>query len=146
MALIYPDPDDLKRAKRDQLERVLSILPWVATIDAFQHAVYTHPEWTSVDRTAEWMKVHARFNGPIVDWTGLEGGRSMLWQKQLHLFEVPFYYIEYAIAQLGAIGVWRNYKRDPMKAIAQYKAALSLDTPGPCLRCTRPQDPLRPIL
>jgi oligoendopeptidase F len=124
--LIYPDADDLQRAKRDQLERVLTILPWVATIDAFQHAVYTHPEWTTAERTAEWMRVHERFNGKVVDWAGLEAGRSSLWQKQLHLFEVPFYYIEYAIAQLGAIGVWRNYKQDPKKAIARYKAALSL--------------------
>lgn len=124
--LIYPDAGELKRAKRDQLERVLTILPWVATIDAFQHAVYTHPEWSPEQRSKEWVRIHQRFNGSEVDWTGMEGERSVLWQKQLHLFEVPFYYIEYAIAQLGALGVWRNYKRDPVKAVAQYKAALSL--------------------
>ncbi len=124
--LIYKDPEDLKRAKRDQLERVLTILPWVATIDAFQHALYTNPEWTMEQRTAEWVRVHKRFSGSMVDWSALDAERNMLWQKQLHLFEVPFYYIEYAIAQLGAIGVWRNYKRDPKKAIAKYKAALEL--------------------
>jgi oligoendopeptidase F len=124
--LIYPNIEDLKRAKREQLERVLTILPWVATIDAFQHAVYTHPEWTMAERTEEWVRTHRRFGGSVVDWSGLEQERSMLWQKQLHLFEVPFYYIEYAIAQLGAIAVWRNYKRNPEKAIQQYKVALSL--------------------
>lgn len=124
--LIYPDPEELKRAKRDQLERVLTILPWVATIDAFQHAVYTHPHWTIEERTQAWLSVHKRFGGSVVDWSGLEAERSVIWQKQLHLFEVPFYYIEYAIAQLGAIGVWRNYKCDPVKAVAQYKTALSL--------------------
>jgi oligoendopeptidase F len=124
--LIYPDPDELARAKRDQLERVLTILPWVATIDAFQHAVYTHPHWSIEERTAEWVRVHQRFGGGEVDWTGSEADSAVLWQKQLHLFEVPFYYIEYAIAQLGALGIWRNYKRDPVKTVADYKAALSL--------------------
>lgn len=124
--LIYPDPEDLRRAKRDQLERVLTILPWVATIDAFQHALYTHPEWSIAERSAQWVATHQRFGGTEVDWTGLDRDRSQLWQKQLHLFEVPFYYIEYAIAQLGAIGVWRNYKRDPQDAVKRYKAALSL--------------------
>jgi oligoendopeptidase F len=72
------------------------------------------------------VRIHQRFAGSVVDWDGCEEARAMLWQKQLHLFEVPFYYIEYAIAQLGALGVWRNYKRDPVKALADYKAALSL--------------------
>lgn len=124
--LIYPDPEDLRRAKRDQLERVLTILPWVATIDAFQHALYTHPEWSIAERSAQWVAIHQRFGGREVDWTGLDRDRSQLWQKQLHLFEVPFYYIEYAIAQLGAIGVWRNYKREPVEAVERYRAALSL--------------------
>lgn len=125
-SLIYPDAEDLRRAKRDQLERVLSILPWVATVDAFQHAVYTHPHWDAEQRAAEWLKIHQRFSGSVVDWSGLELERSMLWQKQLHIFEVPFYYIEYGIAQLGAIGIWRNYKRDPISAVRMYTDALKL--------------------
>lgn len=124
--LVYPDPEDLRRAKRDQLERVLSILPWVATIDAFQHAVHTHPEWNTTDRTAAWTGIHARFSSKVVDWSGLGNERASLWHKQLHLFELPFYYIEYAIAQLGAIGLWRNYKLDPQAAVAAYIAALKL--------------------
>ena len=124
--LIYSKADDLRRAKRDQLERVLSILPWVATIDAFQHAIYTNPEWDAARRSEEWVRIHQRFSGSVVEWGGLENERSMLWQKQLHLFEVPFYYIEYAIAQLGAIGVWRNYRNDPIGAVRSYTAALKL--------------------
>lgn len=124
--LIYPDPEELRRAKRDQLERVLSILPWVATIDAFQHAVHTHPEWTVAERSRAWVETHARFAGAVVDWQGLEEQRASLWHKQLHLFELPFYYIEYGIAQLGAIGLWLNYRRDPMAAIAAYTRALKL--------------------
>jgi oligoendopeptidase F len=125
-SLIYPDAEDLKRAKRDQLERVLTILPWVATVDSFQHSVYLHPSWTAAQRTEEWMKIHQRFSSGVVDWSGLEHERSMLWQKQLHIFEVPFYYIEYGIAQLGAIGVWRNYKEDPIGAVRKYTDALKL--------------------
>ena len=124
--LIYTDPTDLRRAKRDQLERVLTILPWVATVDAFQHEVYTHPEWTAAERSTAWIATHARFSGRVTDWSGLSDERAMLWQKQLHIFEVPFYYIEYAIAQLGAIGVWRNYKRDPKDAVKRYTDALKL--------------------
>nr|MDQ3101724.1 M3 family oligoendopeptidase [Bacteroidota bacterium] len=125
-SLIYPDVQDLRRAKRDQLERVLSILPWVATVDAFQHAIYTNPSWDVQQRATEWMKIHQRFSGSVVDWTGLEHERSILWQKQLHIFEVPFYYIEYGIAQLGAIGIWRNYKQDPIGAVRMYTDALKL--------------------
>lgn len=124
--LVYPDPEDLRRAKRDQLERVLSILPWVATIDAFQHEVHTHPEWTPSERTAAWVATHNRFGGKVVDWDGLNEQCSALWHKQLHLFELPFYYIEYGIAQLGAIALWRNYKRDPKAAVEAYMGALKL--------------------
>ncbi|MBK9176095.1 MAG: M3 family oligoendopeptidase [Flavobacteriales bacterium] len=124
--LVYPDPADLRRARRDQLERVLSILPWVATIDAFQHEVHTHPEWMPAERTAAWVATYKRFSGNVVDWSGLEEQRSTLWHKQLHLFELPFYYIEYGIAQLGAIAIWRNYKRDPAAAVEAYVSALKL--------------------
>lgn len=124
--LIYPDPEELRRAKRDQLERVIGILPWVATIDAFQHWLYENPGHTREERTAAWLRTHARFSGNVVDWSGLEEERSRLWHKQLHVFEMPFYYIEYGIAQLGAIGVWLNHKKDPRRAIDGYIAALKL--------------------
>lgn len=124
--LIYSDPEDLRRAKRDQLERVLSILPWVATIDAFQHAVHLNPSWTVEERAKEWMSIHARFSGSVVDWGGLDEPRASLWHKQLHLFELPFYYLEYGIAQLGAIGLWMNYRKEPKATVEAYVRALKL--------------------
>lgn len=122
----FDNADDLKRAKRQQLESVLDALPWIASIDKFQHWVYQHPEHSVEDRYTEWMKIMKEFGTGVVNYNGLESNLKRRWQVQLHLFEVPFYYIEYGFAQLGAIAVWRNYKKDPKKAIEQYKAALSL--------------------
>ena len=124
--VFYDNEEELKRAKRDQMERLLTILPWVAIVDKFQHWIYENPEHTPEERTAEWQKINKAFGTGIVDWTSHEDGKQITWQKQLHLFEVPFYYIEYGIAQLGAIAIWRNYKQDPEKALDQYQAALSL--------------------
>jgi oligoendopeptidase F len=122
--LVYPDPDDLRRAKRDQLERVLTILPWVATVDAFQHAVYLRPNLSAAGRHALWRNSFNRFAGKVVDHGGLERERDLLWHKQLHIFEMPFYYIEYGIAQLGAIALWRNYKQDPAATVDAFMNAL----------------------
>lgn len=122
----YTDETDLKRAKLEQIESVVKVLPWIAQIDAFQHWIYTHPAHTVEERTAEWLQLGKRFGTGLVDYTGYENVQESGWQKQLHLFEVPFYYIEYGIAQLGALGVWSNYKKDPAKALTDYKNALSL--------------------
>jgi oligoendopeptidase F len=113
------------RAKRTHLEDVLRLLPWIATIDAFQHWLYTHPDHTRDDRAAQWLELDERF-GPAVSWKGLEKYRAVAWQRQLHLFEVPFYYIEYGIALLGALQLWLQSKRDERGAIAHYRQALSL--------------------
>ncbi|MEN9978468.1 MAG: hypothetical protein RLZZ569_1093, partial [Bacteroidota bacterium] len=122
----YSDENDFIRAKREQLESIVKVLPWIATIDAFQHWIYTHPTHTTEERTAEWLAISARFGTGMVDYTGYEFVRESSWHRQLHLFEVPFYYIEYGIAQIGALGVWKNFKEDPKKALEQYKAALQL--------------------
>jgi oligoendopeptidase F len=124
--LFYTEADDNARAKSEHLEDILTMLPWIAMVDAFQHWIYTHPTHTRTERTAKWNELEERFGVGIVDWSGLEEGRSSRWQRQLHIFEVPFYYIEYGMAQLGAIAVWRNYKQDPSEAIEAYKAALKL--------------------
>ncbi|MBK9762667.1 MAG: M3 family oligoendopeptidase [Flavobacteriales bacterium] len=124
--LAYPDPVDLRRAQRDQLERVIGVLPWVAAVDAFQHWVYTHPDHDRAQRAEAWTRIHQRFSGRVVDWSGLEEERASLWHKQLHIFEVPFYYIEYGIAQLGAIGLWAQAEREPEAAVVRYAEALSL--------------------
>lgn len=117
---------DLKRAKEHQLERTITIFPWIAIIDKFQHWVYEHPKHTIEERTATWMQILKEFSGTGIDYTGLDEYRATGWQRQLHLFEVPFYYIEYGIAQLGAIGLWMQYKQNPQQAIQNYMNALSL--------------------
>ncbi len=122
----YTDESDLKRAKLEQIESVVKVLPWIAQIDAFQHWMYTNPNHTKEERTQEWLNLSKRFGTGMVDYDGYEAVLESSWQKQLHLFEVPFYYIEYGIAQLGALGVWNNYKKDSQKALIDYKNALSL--------------------
>lgn len=122
----FENEDDLRRARREQLEGVLEALPWIACVDKFQHWLYLHPEHTVEERTTAWIDHFTAFSGKTVDWNKALEVRDALWQKQLHLFEVPFYYIEYGMAQLGAIAVWRNYKKNPRQAIQQYKDALSL--------------------
>ncbi|MBC5775035.1 M3 family oligoendopeptidase [Pontibacter sp. KCTC 32443] len=122
----FDDEDELRRAKKTHLESVLETFPWVATVDKFQHWIYEHPEQTTEDRKQEWVNIFDQFNHQLVDWTGLEQYKPYMWQKQLHIFEVPFYYVEYAMAQLGAIAVWKNYKENPAEGLAAYKRALSL--------------------
>ncbi len=122
----FDNADDLKRAKEHQLERVITIFPWIAIIDKFQHWVYEHPTHTHEERTAAWVRILAEFQDSVIDYSGLEQYRNNAWQRQLHLFEVPFYYIEYGIAQLGAIGVWMQYKKNPEQAMDNYCNALSL--------------------
>jgi oligoendopeptidase F len=122
----YKTPEDLQRAKEEHLEGIIKILPWIATVDKFQHWIYTHPTHTAEERKAYWVQLSKDFGTGLVNWDGLEEMRNYSWQKQLHLYEVPFYYIEYGMAQLGALSVWRNYLQQPEKAIAQYKEALAL--------------------
>ena len=122
----FKDEEELKRAKRYQLKDVLKTLPWVAVVDSFQHWIYTNPAHTSAERTKAWTKIFNRFGANFVDWSEHQEALENLWQKQLHIFEVPFYYIEYAIAQLGAIAVWKNYKENPEKGLSNYMEALKL--------------------
>lgn len=122
----FPDEDSLKRAKRSQLEGVISILPWIMTVDAFQNHLYAHIGESFEQRSVAWNKILQLFSDNQIDWTGLEQFKDISWQKQLHIFEVPFYYIEYAISQLGAIAIWRNYRQNREKTIEQYKNALAL--------------------
>ena len=122
----FDNETDLQRAKEHQLERTITIFPWIATIDKFQHWVYENPTHTIKERTSKWIEILQEFSATSIDYSGLEKYRSIGWQRQLHLFEVPFYYIEYGIAQLGAIGLWMQYKKDSETAINNYINALSL--------------------
>ncbi|PIE22935.1 MAG: hypothetical protein CSA62_10185 [Planctomycetota bacterium] len=121
---IWP-ADEAERSRIDQIERAASLFPSVAMIDAFQHWIYTHPGHSQEDRVTKWVEITERFS-PDLDYSGIEDSKGYGWQRVLHLFKVPFYYIEYAIAQIGALQVWRNYRKDPEKAIAEYRAGLSL--------------------
>lgn len=122
----FSDENELKRAKIEHLEDVLSTLPWIATVDKFQHWIYENPTHTIEERKAAWVKISGEFSDKVVDYDGLEKYKGYSWQRQLHIFEVPFYYIEYGMAQLGAISVWRNYKKDPEAGLRNYLAALKL--------------------
>jgi oligoendopeptidase F len=116
---------DAARAKRGHLESLAKMIPWIATIDAFQHWIYLHPDHSRDQRAAEWLKLDARF-GSILDWSGLEQHRQSMWQRQLHLFCVPLYYIEYGIAQLGALQLWLQARRNERQALENYRNALKL--------------------
>ena len=122
----FDSNDDLKRAKRTQLEGVLQILPWIAAVDQFQHWLYKNPDHSDEERITAWVDIFNIFGSKMVDWEDLSKEKEFMWQKQLHIFEVPLYYIEYGIAQLGAIAVWKKYKENPEKALDQFEAALSL--------------------
>lgn len=124
--IFFTDEADLKRAKHEHLEDLIETLPWVATIDKFQHWIYENPQHTPEARRNEWNKIFDEFSDTLTDWSGLQDARDYLWQKQLHLYEVPFYYIEYGMAQLGAIAVWRNFRKDPRKGLQGYQHALKL--------------------
>ena len=124
--LFFTDKNDLARARKHQLERVITIFPWIATIDKFQHWIYENPRHTLTERTEKWLEIMGEFSSQVIDWQGLEQYRPFGWQKQLHLFEVPFYYIEYGIAQLGALGLWKQYKENKQTALSNYMSALSL--------------------
>ena len=124
--VFFDHPEDLKRAKQQQLERVLTIFPWIATIDKFQHWLYEHPGHTEEERAQQWRSLLNDYTSVTLDVTGLEEYRKYSWQRQLHLYEVPFYYIEYGIAQLGAIGLWKQFKENREVAINNYIQALKL--------------------
>lgn len=127
----FSDENDLKRAKIQHLESIIETLPWVATVDKFQHWMYENPEHTPAQRTEKWVEIYSDFTDNVMDWSGLETFRKYLWQRQLHIYEVPFYYIEYGIAQLGAIGVWKNYRENPRAGLKGYLDALKLGYTAP---------------
>ena len=124
--VFFSDTTELSRAKEHQLERVITLFPWIAIIDKFQHWIYNNSKHTNEQRTEKWLEILAEFSEGVIDYSGLETYRSNAWLRQLHLFEVPFYYIEYGIAQLGAIGMWMQFKHNPQLALDKYCDALAL--------------------
>src|SRR5688572_7716514 len=124
--IFFTDEAELKRAKREHLEDIIETLPWVATIDKYQHWIYENPSHTHEERRAAWNRIFDEFADTLTDWSGLQATKDYLWQKQLHLYEVPFYYIEYGMAQLGAVAVWRNFRENSAKGLQGYQNALKL--------------------
>jgi oligoendopeptidase F len=122
----FENSEDLLRAKKEQLEKTIKALPWIAAIDKFQHWIYLNPGHTVEERYDCWVNIMKEFGTGVVDYSGLEKFLRRGWQVQLHLFEVPFYYIEYGFAQLGAIAMWRNYKTDHASALEHYQDFLKL--------------------
>jgi len=122
----YYSGSDLRRERLRHLESILSLIPHVASVDAFQQWVYTEGVGAGQDaRDAAWLRIRSRFDAGV-DWSGLEGQRTMRWYQQQHIFSNPFYYIEYGLAQFGALQVWRNAGEDRAGAIAAYRRALAL--------------------
>ena len=116
---------DADRARRNHLEGVVGLLPWIATIDAFQHWVHTNPGHSRDERTNVWRDLRNRF-GANVEWDGLEDMRDVGWHRQLHLFTYPFYYIEYGIAQLGALQIWLQSLNSVEMALGNYAHSMKL--------------------
>ncbi len=124
--VFFENEEDLKRAKIEHLEDILEVLPWIATVDKFQHWIYENPTHSIEERQTRWVQTFGEFSDSMTDWKGFERFKKYNWQRQLHIYEVPFYYIEYGMAQLGAISVWRNYKQDAQKGLDGYLNALKL--------------------
>ncbi|MHC4813490.1 MAG: M3 family metallopeptidase [Planctomycetota bacterium] len=124
LAEVYGE-EEAARSKRKHLEGLLRIFPWIATIDAFQHWVYAHPDHDHEARRQEWLAIMDRFETGI-DYTGYEDARAHRWTAQTHLFNHAFYYIEYGIAQIAALQIWQAYRSDPTAAVAAYRRGLSL--------------------
>jgi oligoendopeptidase F len=122
---VFYSPEDADRSYRSLLEGIVLILPWIATVDAFQHWVYANPNHSRAERRAAWNALLDRFGGNV-DWSGFEEARSSSWHRQLHIFLYPFYYIEDGIAQLGALQIWKRSIDDRAAAVAGYKRGLSL--------------------
>jgi oligoendopeptidase F len=118
---------DAARARLEHLESIITFLPYMAVVDTFQHWVYTHPEeaMNAANCDAAWDAQWQRFI-PDVDWTGYEASRMTGWQRKPHIFGSPFYYVEYGMASVGAMQVWRNSLKDHTAALAAYRQALAL--------------------
>ncbi len=129
--VFFENEEDLRRAKIQHLESIIETLPWVATIDKFQHWLYENSTHSIEERQSKWLETYEQFSDSVTDWSELEDFKKYIWQKQLHIYEVPFYYIEYGMAQLGAIGVWRNYKQHPQQGLEGYLNALKLGYTAP---------------
>ena len=128
----FYSPEDADRARTEHLENIIQFLPYMAVVDGFQHWVYAEApaSVSAADLDQKWDALWERFL-PGVDWSGLEAERMTGWHRKLHLYQYPFYYVEYGIAQLGALQVWRNALSDQASALNAYREALALGNTRP---------------
>ncbi|MBN2212259.1 MAG: hypothetical protein JW709_12750, partial [Sedimentisphaerales bacterium] len=124
--VFYANEDDRRRAVRENLEGIVYTIAWVAVIDSFQHWLYENSDHSREERCNQWVTLYDRYSACAYDWTGEEDSRNYRWHRQLHIFQWPFYYIEYGMSQLGALGLWRKSRQDLPGTVKQYRAALSL--------------------
>lgn len=124
--LFYKNPVDLKRAKLKKMEESISILPWVCMVDKFQHWLYLNPDHSVKNREKMWINIMNEFSTNEIDFTGYEAAQVNRWQAQLHIFEVPFYYIEYGFSQLGSIAMWKNFLENKAKTLEDYQNFMKL--------------------
>ena len=128
----YYSEEDARRSRADLLEGIILFLPHCASVDAFQQWIYLDEAGRDASaRDRKWLDIRTRFEGTSIDWSGLDNERIARWYQQPHFFANPFYYIEYGIAQLGALQVWRNSLRDPKEAVRRYREALALGATRP---------------
>jgi oligoendopeptidase F len=115
------------RARIEHLEKTILFWPYMAVVDAFQHWIYENPEVATdpVKSSERWSQLFDRFMIGL-DWSGLEQYKSTRWQRQLHIYKMPFYYVEYGLAQLGAAQIWANSLSNYDEAVKAYRRALSL--------------------
>lgn len=123
----FYSPDDAARAQIEHLESDILFWPYMAVVDSFQHWVYENPRMSADPAACDdhWSRLWDRFM-PGINWQGLEEEKASGWHRKLHIHVLPFYYIEYGIAQLGAVQVWRNSLDDNQQALTDYRRALSL--------------------
>ena len=126
----FYNDEEANRARIGHLEGIIFLLPWIATIDSFQHWIYSNPGHTRDERKNVWNSIRDRF-GSNMEWGDYQGHRDTSWQQQGHLFGVPFYYVEYGIAQLGALQLWRTQRKDSVKALSDYSNAMALGNTKP---------------
>ncbi len=124
--VFYENADDLARAQKQKIEDSIMTLPWVAIVDKFQHWLYENPDHSEAERNGAWVQINQEFSSNLVDYTGFENAYATAWQKQMHFFEVPFYYIEYGFAQMGSFSLWKNYTENPKVALKSYQDFMRL--------------------
>ncbi|MGH0513131.1 M3 family oligoendopeptidase [Bacillus cereus] len=122
----YKDKKDLKQAKVNFFKDIITYLPGMLIVDQFQHWLYENPNHTFEERNEKYLELQKTYQSSVVNINGYENWFATGWLPVLHIFEVPFYYIEYAIAQLGALQMYKQYKENPKQALQNYKKALSL--------------------